>query len=144
MAHRCDNLSQRRRIAYLNMEDPTQRCPVGWKLITTPVQACGRATSLPGGCNSATYSSSGVPYSRVCGRITGYQQGSPNAFGGSSVCGGINPLPSVVLSSSLKKGSTYQWQIGQPILRHQCFPWQPDLQLELHKNFKTTYLDAYL
>ena len=73
----CD---QRRRIAFLNMEDRNQRCPTGWKYITTPVRACGRATSSSGGCNSTTYSSSGVPYSRVCGRITGYQQGSPNAF----------------------------------------------------------------
>ena len=84
----CNSLSQRGLIASLNMEDPTENCPFGWRRISTPVQACGRVTSFSAGCTAATYPSSGVPYSRVCGHIIGYQQGSPNAFN-STVTGNV-------------------------------------------------------
>ena len=68
------------RIAYLNMSDPSQQCPHGWREIDSPIRTCRRQfnTSI----NSVTYSSHGVPYSRVCGRIIAYQFGTPNAFRG--------------------------------------------------------------
>lgn len=40
---------------------------------------CGRGLSSPG-CSSVYYSTFGVPYSMVCGRVIGYQFSTPNAF----------------------------------------------------------------
>ena len=69
------------RIAYLNMSDLSQQCPHGWREIDSPIRTCRRQfeTSI----NSVNYSSHGIPYSRVCGRIIAYQYGTPEAFGGS-------------------------------------------------------------
>ena len=66
-----------RRIAHLDMSDPDQQCPSNWRLITTPVRACGRTSSA---CDSAVFPSNGASYSRVCGRINAFQQGSTSAF----------------------------------------------------------------
>ena len=70
-----------RRVAYLNMFDPTQTCPPAWELITTPRRSCGRPSSAGGiVCNSAMFPTQGIQYSQVCGRIIGYQVGHPEAF----------------------------------------------------------------
>ena len=70
-----------KRIAYLNMSDPTQTCPSAWELITTPRRSCGRPSSAVGRvCNSATFPNQGVQYSQVCRRIIGYQVGQPEGF----------------------------------------------------------------
>ena len=66
-----------RRIAHLDMSDPDQQCPSNWRLITTPVRACGRTSSA---CDSAVFPSNGASYSRVCGRINAFQKGSHDAF----------------------------------------------------------------
>ena len=70
------------RVAYLNMTDPSQQCPPSWRLYNANgVRACGRpVTSTSGRCYSQNYTVQ-VSYRRVCGRITGYQIGSPNVFG---------------------------------------------------------------
>ena len=65
------------RVVDLDMTDPTQNCPPGFRLITSPKRACGRPGS---GCVSTTFPVHGVQYSRVCGRVIAYQFGSPNAF----------------------------------------------------------------
>ena len=69
-------------VAYLNMTDPSQQCPSTWTLQTRssePRRLCGR-TSSGGSCDSVTYSTFGVNYSRVCGRVIGYQSRVPDAF----------------------------------------------------------------
>ena len=68
------------RIAYLDMSDPCQQCPHGWREIDSPIRTCRRQfdTSI----NSVKYSSHGIPYSRVCGRIIAYQYGTTEAFNG--------------------------------------------------------------
>ena len=68
------------RIAYLDMSDPCQQCPHGWREIDSPIRTCRRQfnTSI----NSVKYSSYGIPYTRVCGRIIAYQYGTPEAFHG--------------------------------------------------------------
>ena len=70
------------RVAYLNMSDPTHQCPPAWRGITEPVRTCGRTneTLNGGGCSSAFFSTYNISYSHVCGRIIGYQFGSPDAF----------------------------------------------------------------
>ena len=71
-----------RRVAYLNMSDPSQQCPSVWREYTTPHRTCGRRSS---GCNGLTYSTGSVQYNQVCGRIIGYQVGHPDAFNGASL-----------------------------------------------------------
>ena len=66
------------RIAYLNMSDPSQQCPHGWREIDSPICTCRRQVDTS--INSVKYSSHGIPYSRVCGRIIAYQYGTPEAF----------------------------------------------------------------
>ena len=66
-----------RKIAYLDMTDPSQQCPPNWNLITSPVRACAGADST---CVSAIFPSNGISYSHVCGKIHGYQFGSPDGF----------------------------------------------------------------
>ena len=43
--------------------------------MTNSLRTCGRSTDGPS-CDSAFYPASGVPYSRVCGRIIAYRRGS--------------------------------------------------------------------
>ena len=68
------------RLAYLDMTDSTENCPSGFKLYQSGgVRACGRATSSGGSCTSVQFPSNGISYSQVCGRVVGYQYGSPDA-----------------------------------------------------------------
>ena len=68
-------------IAFLNMSDPLQLCPPGWKEYNTGgVRACGRAPSNEGSCSTITHTAENIAYSRVCGQVIGYQIGSPDAF----------------------------------------------------------------
>ena len=66
------------RVANLNMTDPDQQCPGNLQLsYTNPIRLCGRST---GGCDSVTFTTYGVQYRQVCGRVRGYQFASPDAF----------------------------------------------------------------
>ena len=67
------------RIANLDMSDTTQNCPSGFGFVARPKRTCGRNKTSPG-CSSAFYSTRGLSYSQVCGRVIGYQFSSPNAF----------------------------------------------------------------
>ena len=71
---------QWKRIAYFDMSDPSQECPRGWRGYTSPVRCCGRPVADRSGCPSVFYETNGYQYSKVCGRATGYQQGSPDGF----------------------------------------------------------------
>ena len=68
------------RIAFLNMTDPSQQCPLAWREYNTSgIRACGRASSNEGSCSSVAYMAKSV-YSRVCGQVISFQVGSPDAF----------------------------------------------------------------
>ena len=73
-----------RRVAYLNMSNPSQQCPSVWREITTPHRVCGRR-SARASCEGLTYTAGSEQYDQVCGRIIGYQLGTPDAFLGSSL-----------------------------------------------------------
>ena len=75
----CGGSTGWRRVVYLNMSDPSQRCPSVWQEITTPHRVCGRRLSTRG-CEGLTYSTGSQQYDQVCGRIIGYQLGHPDAF----------------------------------------------------------------
>ena len=76
----CDGPSTWTRVAFLNMSDPNQVCPSNWTTIISPVRTCGRGRTRSGGCNSVFYSTFGLTYSCVCGRIIAYQDGTTDAF----------------------------------------------------------------
>ena len=71
------------RVAYLDMKDPGSVCPSNWTLHTSPVRGCGRTQAARYTCDSAIFSARGQRYSRVCGRILGYQKGTTDAFSNS-------------------------------------------------------------
>ena len=76
----CGGPSTWTRVAFLNMSDPDKTCPNNWVTYTSPVRACGNAASGCHGCDSVTYSTLGLTYSRVCGRIIAHQHGDTVAF----------------------------------------------------------------
>ena len=77
----CSESTGWRRVAYLNMSDPSQQCPSVWQEITTPHRVCGRRSTSPS-CEGLTYSTGSEQYDQVCGRIIGYQISTPDAFNG--------------------------------------------------------------
>ena len=68
-----------RRVAYLNMTDPTHQCPSDFIPFTEP-RRCSSKTNF--GCSSVTYPVHGIQYQRVCGRVIAIQKGNPTAFEG--------------------------------------------------------------
>ena len=66
------------RVAHIDMTDSNDTCPSPLRTITSPKRMCARSVST--GCSSVTYSTCGIPYTRVCGRAIGYAYASPDAF----------------------------------------------------------------
>ena len=78
----CSNTTGWTRVASLNTSDPSQQCPGEWILQTyssEPRRLCGRGSSGVG-CLSAVYSTYGISYNHVCGKVIGYGYRSPDAF----------------------------------------------------------------
>ena len=48
-SYSCGGSTGWRRVAYLNMSDPSQQCPCVWQEITSPHRVCGRRSSI-GSC----------------------------------------------------------------------------------------------
>ena len=77
----CGGSTGWRRVAYLNMSNSSQQCPSVWQEITTPFRVCGRR-STSASCEGLNYTIGSEQYDQVCGRIIGYQRGTPNSFEG--------------------------------------------------------------
>ena len=73
----CDGPSTWTRVAFLNMSNLNQVCPSNWTTIAYPLRTCGRGN---GSCKSTFYSTFGLTYNRVCGRIIAYQDRNTDAF----------------------------------------------------------------
>ena len=66
------------RVADINMTRPNENCPAGFRRVTASGKTmCGGQASS---CISTTFSSHGLQYSRVCGKIIGYQYYTTDAF----------------------------------------------------------------
>ena len=65
------------KIAEVDVEND-KSCPGDLTFIESPIPSCGGPTTT--GCASANFSSNGLQYSQVCGRVRGYQVGSTNGF----------------------------------------------------------------
>ena len=85
------------RVARVNMASHKQSCPGNWTLTSYPIRTCG-STPQPG-CASAVFSTHGISYSQVCGRVRGYQKGQPEGFGPYNFP--HNPVPENVLDGIL-------------------------------------------
>ncbi len=66
------------RIAHLDMDNPSQHCPSGFREITSPVRACGRPSGTT--CVSVSFSTHGTRYRRVIGKVIGYQDKTTDGF----------------------------------------------------------------
>ena len=78
----CSSETAYTRVIFVNMTDSSQQCPSPFVEVTNSrARACGRQG---GGCNSATFSVMGMEYQHVCGRIVGWQVGSPEGFFGAN------------------------------------------------------------
>ena len=77
----CNGTSGWRWVAFINMTNTSYNCPTGLSLTSYSKRTCGRSHTGDG-CSSTTFSVGGFSYSRVCGRIRGYQFGATSAFGG--------------------------------------------------------------
>ena len=71
----CNGTPGWRGVAFINMTDTSYNCPIGLNLTSYSKRTCGRSHTNSG-CSSTTFSVGGLPYSRVCGRIRGYQFGA--------------------------------------------------------------------
>ena len=67
------------RVAHLDMTDPNHYCPEGFRLFPGPMRLCTQDANTTG-CTSISFSTHGVLYSRVCGKVIGYQNEKPDAF----------------------------------------------------------------
>ena len=67
------------RVASINMTDTSSTCPSGLRTLTSPRRRCAMDIDTDG-CSSVMLSVQGVEYTQVCGKIIGYQHGSPDAF----------------------------------------------------------------
>ena len=79
MTRRCSSIGGWMRVADIDMTNPTQNCPHGFRTITSPRRLCGRQSGP--GCASTTFPVHGVKHQKVCGRVTGYQYHHTDAFG---------------------------------------------------------------
>ena len=66
------------RVAELNMTDTSQQCPSN--LVERSDNNIRRCETMNAGCSPTTYSTQNINYNKVCGRITGYQVGTTDAF----------------------------------------------------------------
>lgn len=82
MSSRCCNASQAgwMRVANLDMKNPLQNCPAGLNMNSQPSDKRLCRRKLGTGCKSIFFPVNYMPYSRICGRVIAYQEGSADAF----------------------------------------------------------------
>jgi dynein heavy chain len=98
------------RVAYLDMTEPLQQCPSAWREYNTSrVRACGRPVNSTGSCAAVFYFPN-RQYSRVCGRIIGYQFDSPDAFRQLGSNGG--DLDGITVSYGAQQGYIWSFVTG--------------------------------
>ena len=80
----CDGEGGWTRVAFVNMSEPGSSCPSGLvqydNIFDTSLCSINGKTSYFYGCKSTFFSTNGLKYTKVCGRVRGYQYGGPYAF----------------------------------------------------------------
>ena len=75
----CNNVTGWMRVADLDFSNRNDSCPANFMERTlSGVRFCEQTAA--NGCTRADFSTFDVPYSKVCGKVTGYQFGTPEAF----------------------------------------------------------------
>ena len=89
------------RIAYLNATD---NCPSGFEaLVTGGIRVCRREGDSDC-CRSNIFQTHGISYSQICGKVVGYQKGTPNG-----VNTNVNDINSAYIDGvSITRGSPRQ------------------------------------
>ena len=81
MTRICGNLTGGwMRVANINMTNTSQQCPSGLTLISSTKRLCDLPWTGSPNCISKTFTTQGIEYSHVCGRVIGYQKRVPLAF----------------------------------------------------------------
>ena len=106
--HVCGGTGGWRSVAYLNMSDIRYHCPAGWRLHPQPARGCGRTSHERLTCNSAIFPVHGGPYTKICGRVLGYQFGATYAFLASHENNSITINQSYVTGVSITRGNPRQ------------------------------------
>ena len=76
----CGGIGGWTRIAHVDMTESNAVCPEGLMQNTRgDLELCERVSNT-GGCDSSHFTTHGIEYQQVCGRIRGYQLGTPEAF----------------------------------------------------------------
>ena len=75
----CGGTGGWRRVAYLDMTDPSTTCPSGWNMTGYSKRTCGRAIDGTNTCDSATFPVGGE-YNKICGKIRAYQWATTDGF----------------------------------------------------------------
>jgi len=70
---------QWKQVVSLNMSNSTHQCPSAWTEYSSPIRSCGRGQHDNASCEYTSFST-GIKYSKVCGRARGMQSGSSDAF----------------------------------------------------------------
>ena len=77
------------RVAHLDFNDTSTSCPSGLReRVDSGIHTCGIESS-EAACPSVMFSTSGVEYTKVCGKVIAYQYRSSDAFGSNGR--GLNP-----------------------------------------------------
>ena len=106
--HPCGGTPGWRRVTYLNLTDPRYLCPAGWRSHPPPTRGCGRASHDGETCDSAIFPVPGGPYTKICGRVLGYQFGATAAFKASDINHNITINESYVTGVSITHGEPRQ------------------------------------
>ena len=77
----CNNVSCGwMRVASIDMRDTNSMCPSGLRRIVEGSHTLCARNREDLGCSSAVFPVEGVQYSKICGKIIGYQRRTPDAF----------------------------------------------------------------
>ncbi len=68
------------RVADIDMTDPNQQCPEGFRLRSGTSKRMCEMLTQKGGCTSIVFPTHSVQFSKVCGRVQAHQYGTPNAL----------------------------------------------------------------
>ena len=66
------------RVANVDMTTPSHKCPSGLETITSPKRSCRK--TVQAGSSSTWFSTYEQHYSKICGKVIGYQKSTPDAF----------------------------------------------------------------
>lgn len=70
------------RVAHVDMQDPDTACPPGLEeLVEDQKRLCQRPVDRIPGCSSTNFSVQDIEYSKICGKVVGYQYYSTWGFG---------------------------------------------------------------